>query len=138
VRPAPARPARETAPCACDRAASGSADPGSDAAARLAQAILRDAIDRGAEAIYLEPIPRGLTLKLRVGGRVREKPRFASRLPKGLGPLLLQRLRTMARLAGSPGLVAVFAVRLNGRPQRFRLEQCPMPHGQGLVIYPVA
>jgi len=108
-----------------------------DAATRLAEAILRDALARGADAIFLEPVRDGLTLKLRVGGRVREKPRFASRLPRGLGPLLMARFRAMVTLAGAAGRDAGFTVHLNGRPRRFRLGAWPTPHGDGLAIYPV-
>jgi len=111
---------------------------GTDAASRLAEAILRDALARGAEAVYLEPVPGSLTLKLVVGGRVREKPRFASRLPKGLGPRLLERLRAMARTESEADAPAAdFTVRLNGRPHRFLLADRPTEAGTGLAIYPV-
>ncbi len=118
---------------AADRAASGRGD----AAARLAEAILRDALARGAEAVFLEPVPGSLTLRLRVGGRLREKPRFASRLPRGLGPLLMARFRATVGLARAAGRDAVVTVPLDGRPRRFRLAARPTPHGEGLAIYPV-
>jgi len=113
-------------------------EPEADAVARLAEAVLADAVRRGADAILLEPVANGLTLKLRVGGRVREKPRFASHLPAGLGPRLLARFRAMAQSDGPAGRPARFSVRLNGNPHTFRLEGSDEPHGPGLAIYPVA
>ncbi|MFO8014813.1 MAG: hypothetical protein R6X20_16075 [Phycisphaerae bacterium] len=108
-----------------------------DVVSRLAEAILHDALRRGADAIYLEPVPGSLTLRLRVAGRVREKPRFASRLPRGLGPLLLARFRAMGHLAESGGHEAAFSVHVSGRAKAFRIEESSTPHGPGLAIYPV-
>jgi len=108
-----------------------------DAVSRLVEAILHDALRRGAEAVFLDPVPGSLTLRLRVGGRVREKPRFASHLPKGLGPLLVSRLRAMARMAEATGRDAAFSVYVNGRPRPFRLEDRATPQGPGLAIYPL-
>jgi len=108
-----------------------------DAASRLAEAILHDALRRGADAIFLEPVPGSLTLRLRVDGRVREKPRFASRLPTGLGPLLLARFRLMAHMADIAGREAAFSVHVAGQPRAFRIEDRPAPHGPGLAIYPL-
>ena len=108
-----------------------------DAASRLAEAILHDALRRGADAIFLDPVPGSLTLRLRVNGRVREKPRFASHLPRGLGPLLLSRLRAMAHMAEAAGRDAAFSVYMDGRPRPFRLEDRPTPHGPGLAAYPL-
>jgi len=108
-----------------------------DVVSRLAEAILHDALHRGADAIYLEPVPGSLTLKLRVADRVREKPRFASRLPRGLGPLLLARLRAMGHLAESGGHDAAFSVHLDGQARAFRMEDQPTSDGPGLAIYPL-
>jgi type II secretory ATPase GspE/PulE/Tfp pilus assembly ATPase PilB-like protein len=112
--------------------------PRRNVVSRLAEAILHDALRRGADAIYLDPVPGSLTLRLRVGGRVREKPRFASRLPRGLGPLLLARFRAMGHLAESGGHEAAFSVHVGGRAQAFRIEASPTPDGPGLAMYPVA
>jgi excisionase family DNA binding protein len=113
------------------------APSGRDAVSRLAEAILHDAVHRGADAIYLEPVPGSLTLRLRVRGRMREKPRFASRLPRGLGPLLLARFRAIGHLAESGGHAAAFSVHMHGRAQPFRIEESPTPHGPGLALYPL-
>jgi len=112
--------------------------PGRAPATRLAEAILADAIRRGADAIRLEPVGAGLTLKLRVDGQLREKPRFASRLPAGLGPRLLARFREMARNDTTVDAENRFTIRLEGRAYTFRLEEEEMPDGPGLVVIPVA
>jgi len=129
-------PTREPDPADAGRPAEPAPARG-DAASRLAEAILHDALRRGADAIFLEPVPGSLTLKLRAGGRVREKPRFASRLPTGLGPLLLARFRLMAHMADIAGRDAAFSVHVAGQPRPFRIEDRPGPHGPGLAIYPV-
>jgi type II secretory ATPase GspE/PulE/Tfp pilus assembly ATPase PilB-like protein len=123
-------------------------DLGADAAGRLAQAILRDALARGAEAIHLEPQPHGLVLRLRIDGHLREKPNFQPRLPKGLAPRLMARLAGLAGsafLLGGPGAAGTkpagprtgtFRVGLNGRSLEFRVAACPTAYGDRLVIRP--
>lgn len=144
-RPPPrdAPPAQPSTAADADAAGTDAASTGrrgfpcGDAVSRLAEAILHDALRRGADAIYLEPVPGSLTLKLRVGDRLREKPRFASRLPQGLGPRLLARFRAMGHLAESGGHEAAFSVPVGGRAQAFRIEESPTADGPGLAIYPV-
>jgi len=129
---------REAAACPPTAPETASRPARGDAVARLAEAILHDALRRRADAVFLEPVPGTLTLKLRVDGRVREKPRFAPRLPTGLGPLLLARFRAMAHMAETGGHAAALSVHLDGRTQPFRLEERPTPHGSGLAIYPLS
>jgi len=105
---------------------------------RLAEAILKDAVKRGAETISLEPRPNTLTLKLRIGGRWSEKPNFAPRLPTGLGPLLVAQFRALARVSENSGGPPILEARLDGRTYFFRIETCSTPHGDGLLIYPVS
>ena len=105
---------------------------------RLAEALLKDAVKRGAETISLEPRPNTLTLRLRIGGRWREKPNFASRLPTGLGPLLVAQFRALARVSETSGGPPILEARLDGRTHFFRIETCSTPHGDGLLIYPVS
>ena len=129
---------RRTSPAAkCSIPRGGPSEPPRDAAAQLADAILRDALDRGADAVFLEPAAEGLTLKLRVAGRVREKPRFASRLPCHLGPRLLARFRAMAGGLPDGAGSAAFEVTVNGRRRAFGLEVRATAGGPGLAIYPV-
>jgi len=105
---------------------------------RLAEAILKDAVGRGAETISLEPRPNTLTLRLCIGGRWREKPNFASRLPTGLGPLLVAQFRALARVSETSGGPPILEARLDGRTHFFRIETCATPHGDGLLITPVS
>lgn len=105
---------------------------------RLAEAILKDAVNRGAETISLEPRADTLTLKLRIGDRWREKPNFASRLPTGLGPLLVTQFRALARVSETSGGPPILEARLDGRTHFFRIETCSTPHGDGLLITPVS
>ena len=109
-----------------------------DVPTRLAEAILKDAIRRGAETIALEPRPNTLTLRLRIDGCWREKPNFASRLPAGLGPLLVARFRALARVSGASGEPPTFEACLDGRTRSFRVETCSTPHGDGLLMYPMS
>jgi type II secretory ATPase GspE/PulE/Tfp pilus assembly ATPase PilB-like protein len=108
-----------------------------NAPTRLAEAILKDAVGRGAETIALEPLPDTLTLRLRVGGRWREKPNFASRLPAGLGPLLMARFQALARVSAESGGPPTLEAHLDGRTYFFRIDTCSTPHGDGLLIYPI-
>jgi len=123
-------------PASAPASATGSAER-RDAAAQLADAILRDAVARGADAVFLEPAGEGLTLKLRVAGRVREKPRFAAHLPRGLGPRLLARFRAMAGGLPEGAASAAFEVTLGGRRRAFGLEVRRTAGGEGLAIFPV-
>ena len=129
---------RRTSPAAkCSTLRGGSPESPRDAAAQLAEAILRDALARGADAIFLEPAAEGLTLKLRVDGQVREKPRFAARMPRYLGPRLLERFRAMAGGLPDGAGSAAFEVTLSGRCRAFGLEVRATAGGEGLAIYPV-
>jgi len=112
-------------------------EPSVNVPTRLAEAILTDAVRRGAETIALEPRPNTLTLKLRIGGQWREKPNFASRLPRGLGPLLVAQFRALARVSEARGGPPTFEACLDGQTRRFRIETCSTPHGDGLLIHPV-
>ena len=116
---------------------SARAEAVADVTTRLAEAILEDALKRGAEAIFLEPLPNSLSLKLRIDGRWREKPNFASRLPTGLGPLLVAQFRALARVSETSGGPPILEACLDGRTHFFRIETCSTPHGDGLLITPV-
>ena len=112
------------------------ADLGSDAAGRLAEAILGDAIRRRAEAIHLEPRPDGLVLLLRIDGHLRQKPNFRARLPKDLAPRLAERLKVLADLRPDGPPTGTFRVALNGGALEFRVAACPTACGERLVIRP--
>lgn len=81
-RPAPSEDVSAEAPPP-SRASNAGPDAAA-AAAKLADAILRDAAGRRADAVHLEPRDQGLALVLDIDGARYEKPRFMHRLP---GPL---------------------------------------------------
>lgn len=109
-------------------------------AAQVAEAILTDAIGRGAEAVHLVPCRRGLNLQLRIRGVLHEKPNFLNRLPEGLGPKLIAHLLARAGLdAGQPQLPAPrsaeFAHPVGVREVQLRLSTFPIMHGTRMVIH---
>ncbi len=57
---------------------------------QVVEAVLDDAVARGAGDIHLELRGQRLTLLLQVDGVLREKPHFAARLPEGLGPEVMR------------------------------------------------
>lgn len=132
---APETPDAEPGPMPPD-SRSARAEAVADVTTRLAEAILEDALKRGAEAIFLEPLPNSLSLKLRIDDRWHEKPNFASRLPPGLGPLLMTQFRTLARVSEAGRQEATFQAHVDGRARSFRIETCSTPHGDGLLIRP--
>lgn len=138
--PPPAQPQAPSPPSDAGPAAAAGREtpspPAVDVVGRLAEAILRDAVRRRAEAIHLEPLADGLTMHLRVNGHLREKPNFRSRLPRGIGPHLTDRLASMAGADNGNVRRGSFDITLDGRPTRFHLAACPTAHGTRLTIRP--
>jgi len=108
-----------------------------DSAAQVAEAILRDAVVRGAGYIHLESRSEGLRLRLRVDGVLHEKPNFARRLPNELGPKLIKHFKLLAGLEGGrsslPG-VGRFTRTVDGHEMEFRLAGFPIVAGERIVI----
>jgi type II secretory ATPase GspE/PulE/Tfp pilus assembly ATPase PilB-like protein len=109
-----------------------------DAASEIAEALLRDGVNRGVSAIHLEPEPGGLGLRLRTGKILRDRVNFRLRLPLTAGPALIARLKSMAgldqaqcRLPQAGG----FALPMEGREIQFRVSTCPVVHGERMVIH---
>ncbi|HUU09332.1 MAG TPA: ATPase, T2SS/T4P/T4SS family [Phycisphaerae bacterium] len=138
--PPPARPQAPPPPSDAGPAAAAGREtpspPAVDVVGRLAEAILGDAVRRRAEAIHLEPLADGLTMRLRVNGHLREKPNFRSRLPRSIGPQLTGRLASMAGADNGNVRRGSFDVTLDGKPTRFHLAACPTAHGTRLTIRP--
>jgi len=111
---------------------------GSDPPGQLAEAILRDALGRGAEAIHIETERDGLALRLHVDGIVHEKPNFKSHLPGDLGKRLIERFESVAALPARAPRKAVFRARLDGKIVWLRVALCPTPYGHRLVVRPIA
>jgi type II secretory ATPase GspE/PulE/Tfp pilus assembly ATPase PilB-like protein len=110
---------------------------GSDAEGRLAEAVLRDALVRRAEAVRLDPEPDGLALRLRVDGVLHEKPHFKSRLPAGLGSRLVARWESVAGISPGAARKACIKVRLDGAAQVLHIMTCARPDGHRLIMRPV-
>lgn len=115
----------------------GTVSLGSDAEGRLAEAVLRDALARRAEAIHLDPEPDGLTLRLRVDGVLHEKPHFKARLPEGLDSRLVARWESVAGIAPRAARKACITVRLDGAAQVLHIMTCARPDGHRLIMRPV-
>ena len=106
-----------------------------DAAAQVAQAILKDALARRAQAVLLELRGRELNLHLRIDGRLVAKDSFRARLPAALAPGVLEALR---RLAGDDGQTAcvrrAFRHHIQDRTLAMELWTCPTLAGRRMVI----
>jgi type II secretory ATPase GspE/PulE/Tfp pilus assembly ATPase PilB-like protein len=131
ARAAVSRPAAKAPP---GRAASS---PPAGNVDHIVDAILADAVKRRATAVHLEPQSDGLALRLRIGGRLYEKPNFRQRLPQGMAASLLAAFEQRAGLdAGDSGepREGAFSTCLAGRNIEFGLSTCPTVHGKSLVV----
>ncbi|MCX5670988.1 MAG: hypothetical protein NTU94_06670 [Planctomycetota bacterium] len=125
------------APSRADQAVANAARAAPVRAARqVLEAILQDAAQRRAAAVHLEWQADGLTLRLRIDGRLHEKPSFKARLPKPLGPTLVAECKALAALSpnetgrsqGGGGVR-----HLLGRDFDLRISTCPTVHGENVV-----
>lgn len=111
-------------------------DPADPAAAAL-DAILRDAVRRGAASIHLESQADGLTLALRIDGRLCEKPNFKAQLPQDLRTRLVARCKQVAGLnpadTDRPQHTSA-AVQWNGGACRLRVWTYPTALGEDVTI----
>ena len=97
------------------------AAPPPDAARQIALAVVEDAVALGAEAIYLDAVATGLSLRLRLAGAIQEKPNFGSRLPHGISGRLIEEFKMLARSSAG-----------EGRP--LSVVSLPTAHGESLAI----
>ena len=104
--------------------------------AELADAILRDAVLRRAEALHIEPTREGLSIRLRLDGVLVDKIDPRLRLSRSLAGRIIGRYTFLAGLKVEPAAVrqGSFALELAGRPMRFDLSLCPTLHGQRAVL----
>jgi len=131
VQPAPEPPAAPVEPARL--VGPEPADP----AAQVAQAILADAVSSRATHVHLEPQPGSLALRLRIDGVIREKANFRRRLPRGLAPHLLARLKQWAGLEGTrpaPVRTGSFSRTVEGRAVKVALSATATSHGDRLVL----
>jgi type II secretory ATPase GspE/PulE/Tfp pilus assembly ATPase PilB-like protein len=109
------------------------------AVGQVLDAILKDALKRGAAAIHLDAERDGLALRLRVGGRLHEKVSFKPRLPKPMRaslPALCKRLAGLRPEETARPQGGGFEMHVEGRQRHFRLTSCPTAAGESIVIIP--
>ncbi len=107
------------------------------AAEQIAEAILRDAVGRGASAIHLEPEKGGLALRLRIDGVLHDKVNFRLRLPPSAAPALIDRFKVLGKLDPSQRRrpqAGTFVVPIEGREIAFAISTVPSVHGERTVI----
>ena len=108
-----------------------------DPAAQVAQAILQDAIARGASDIHLDSAAEGLALRLRIDGVLQDKTSFKARLPQNLAPQIIAHFKAQAALDVQRTRQAqqgLFAFTADGRQVKLRLSAWPTIHGEKLTI----
>ncbi|MCX5654060.1 MAG: ATPase, T2SS/T4P/T4SS family [Planctomycetota bacterium] len=136
--PPPAPPPAEqpqTAPAATSAAAASDLPAG--AVGQVLDAVLKDAVNRGATAIHLDAEGDGLALRLRVGGRLYEKTQFKPRLPRGMRtslPALCKRMAGLRPEEAARPQRGGFRVRIDGQDRHFRIQSCPTSTGESIVI----
>ncbi len=102
---------------------------------QVVEAILRDAVCRGAQAIVMESTAEGLGLRMRIDGVLQEKTKFRLRLPRALVPQVIERFRELAGVsAGDEWARSQFSFFVEGKEHRFDLSACGLADGQRLVI----
>lgn len=100
---------------------------------RLINAILADAVRRGASDIHIEPFEQSLIVRLRLDGVMRE----VLNLPARLAPLLVSRVKVMARLDIAERRVPQdgrMAVALGGKTLDVRVSTLPVLSGERVVL----
>lgn len=129
--PAPAAPTSEMVP-----AAPPAADIPSNTAQQVLGAIVEDALVRGASELILDLSDSALSLRLRAGGIVYEKPNFRQRLPEGLAPRIIEHVRSLAGLdpAARDTRVGKFELAIADQTLSLLLSCCPTARGQRLVL----
>jgi len=106
----------------------------------LARSLLTQAIDAGADAIHLDPVPNGLLLRLNVDGLLRPAGGLDQPLSDPQAADLAERLRRLARLEDlperqDPPAQGLFVFPAAGRSVTIRLVDQPTPQGRRLVLH---
>lgn len=112
------------------------AAPAEPMAAQVADAILKDAVERRASEIHLEPIREGLALRFRIDGVLHDRVNFRMRLPRSLAPKLTAHFRALAGLNGPTDgpETGQFTTLVEGREVLFRLAGLATLHGRRVTI----
>ena len=103
---------------------------------QVAEAIIADALARAATAIHLEMVDGEVTLRLRIGGVLREKTNFKQRLPRELGTQLIEYFRSLAGVSEEIGSACVGEFKIDGldRMVQIKLSTVRRRWGSGVVM----
>ncbi len=100
---------------------------------RLINALLTEAVKENASDIHIEPFESRLTVRFRVDGVLRE----VLHPPRQLAPVLISRVKVMARLDIAEKRLPQdgrISVRIAGRPVDVRVSTIPSGHGERVVM----
>ncbi len=100
---------------------------------RLINALLTEAVRENASDIHIEPFEARLSVRLRVDGVLRE----VLNPPVGLAPLIVSRVKVMARLDIAEKRLPQdgrISLRVAGRPVDVRVSTLPSGHGERVVM----
>ena len=100
---------------------------------KLCDSILRDAINRGASDIHIEPFDKTIYLRFRIDGKLNK----IEELMPHMFPALLARYKIMADLNIAERRVpqdGKISMTVNGVPFDFRVSTIPTIHGEKIVI----
>ncbi len=100
---------------------------------RLINALLTEAIREGASDVHIEPFESRLTVRFRVDGVLRE----VLQPPRSMAPLLVSRIKVMARLDIAEKRVPQdgrISLRIAGRAVDVRVSTLPGGHGERVVL----
>jgi len=109
------------------------ADEFSQPVVRLIDALLSDAVQRGASDIHFEPESSFLRIRYRIDGVLRQM----RSLHKSFWPAMVVRMKVMSNMniaetrAPQDGRISL---RLSGRPIDFRVASQPTTHGENMVL----
>lgn len=100
---------------------------------RLLNALLSQAIKENASDIHIEPFESRLLVRIRVDGVLREilEP------PRALAPLIISRIKVMARLDIAEKRLPQdgrISLKVGGRPVDVRVSTLPSGHGERVVL----
>lgn len=100
---------------------------------RLINALLAEAIIEGASDIHIEPFEQRLAIRLRVDGVMRE----IMQPPAGVAPLLVSRVKIMAKLDIAEKRIPQdgrISLKIANRPVDVRVSTMPCSHGERVVL----
>jgi general secretion pathway protein E len=103
-----------------------------DPVAQVADAVVADALESGAESVHLLETPDGLSLRLRIDGVFHSKPKFATNLPANVAGGLVDHILAVAGAAKDG--CGSFARRLDGREADIAVTCLPTADGRAVFL----